>query len=58
MLYRRIETHPTLRLARDIADQEIHDVLARFGNSAEAAYALGISISALRPRLKKLSVRD
>ena len=57
-LYRRIETHPTLRLARDIADQEIHEALARFGNSAEAAYALGISVSALRPRLKNLSVRD
>lgn len=52
--YRRIQAHPQLRLAADISGEEIRDALARAGDVKQAAQQLGVSVSALRPRLRAL----
>lgn len=53
--YRRIQAHPQLRLAADISGDEIREALARAGDVKQAAQQLGISVSALRPRLRSLA---
>lgn len=52
--YRRIQAHPQLRLAADISGDEIREALARAGDVKQAAQQLGVSVSALRPRLRTL----
>jgi len=54
--YRRIQKHPTLRLAADIRDDEIRAALARSDDIKQAARQLGVSVSALRPRLRTLAM--
>ncbi len=52
--YRRIQAHPQLRLAADISGDEIRQALAHAGDVQQAAQQLGVSVSALRPRLRSL----
>jgi two-component system nitrogen regulation response regulator GlnG len=53
-VYRRIEASAAYRLASDIPDEELHNLLtAHGGNSASVARQLRVSVAGLRARLRK-----